>query len=205
MLPGWVVAEAVILALATALSAAVMHDDDPLIGDQAVTDRVQAVPAFHTVARVFRWGMGTEGVLLVGAAAALALWLAHRRWEGAGLVTALLVMRIAQPLIKNVVDRERPSEDLVERRGGFSSESFPSGHMMSSAVLCGMLLVIVWRLGLPRPAAIASGLVLAATVTLNGASSLYMGVHWPSDVAGGLLWAAAIVVPAATFLRSRPR
>jgi undecaprenyl-diphosphatase len=193
-----------LLAAALALSSAVAADGDPLPGDLRLTRWAQDLPAFHTIARAFRWGMGTDGVLVAGAVAAVALWALRRPVaEHGALLGALVVLRVTQPLIKNVVDRPRPSEDLVERRAGFNSESFPSGHMMSSVVLCAMLAAIVWRLPLPKVMQWSATAVLVVVVALNGLSSLYMGVHWPSDLAGGLLWGLVIAVPGAVVVIRR--
>jgi undecaprenyl-diphosphatase len=175
-------------------------DGDPLRGDLRLTRWAQDLGGFHTIARAFRWGMGTEGVLIVGFVVAVALWFAGWRREPMALIAALVVLRVMQPTIKNVVDRERPSTDLVDRRAGFGSESFPSGHMMSSFVLCAMLAVIAWSVPFPRWAQWAVTAGLAVVVVLNGTSSVYMGVHWPSDVLGGILWALLIVIPVATWL-----
>jgi undecaprenyl-diphosphatase len=190
----------VVLALAIALSALLAADGDPLPGDLRLTPWVQDLPAFHTVARAFRWGMGTEGVILIGIAAAIALTLARRTTEALVLLLALLLLRLLQPLIKDIVDRPRPAEDLVERRAGFGSESFPSGHLMGAAVLAGMLAIIAWTLPLPRWARLVFSCVLVLLVVANGASSVYLGVHWPSDLLGGLLWALVIVIPAGAVL-----
>ncbi len=119
-----------------------------------------------------------------------------------------MALRFAQPLIKDVVDRPRPAGDLVDRRAGFDSESFPSGHMMSACVLCAMLAAIVWTLPLPRWSQAGVTAVLVVAVILNGASSVYLGLHWPGDILGGVLWALVIVIPSATALaafRSAPR
>ncbi|MEX0781040.1 MAG: phosphatase PAP2 family protein [Dehalococcoidia bacterium] len=196
---------AAVLGLALALSAAVALDGEPLPADLRLTRWTQDLPAFHSIARAFRWGTGTEGVLIVGGLVAITLWLTRWRLEAAALVAALVALRIMQPAIKNIVGRERPSTDLVDRRGGFSSESFPSGHMMSSFVLCAMFVAIAWRLPLPRGAQVAATAGLALVVVFNGTSSVYMGVHWPSDIVGGVLWALVIVIPAAAVVLARTR
>lgn len=166
-------------------------------GDLRLVRWAQDLPGFHTTARAFRWGTGTEGVLLVGGLATVGLWLGRRPREALALLAALVALRIVQPVIKNIVDRPRPPEDLVDRRAGFNSESFPSGHMMSTFVLCAVLAAIAWRLPLPRWGRVAATVVLALVVLLNGTSSLYMGVHWPSDIIGGVLWGLAIALPTA--------
>ncbi len=194
------IAWAVAFGLAMALSVLVGADGDPLRGDLRLTRWAQDLEGFHTVARAFRWGMGTEGVLLVGVGVSLVLWLTGWRREALALVVALAVLRVMQPSIKNIVDRERPSVELVDRRAGFGSESFPSGHMMSTFVLCGTLAAIAWSLPLPRWTQWTATAVLTLVVALNGTSSVYMGVHWPSDVLGGILWALVIVIPAAAWI-----
>jgi undecaprenyl-diphosphatase len=181
----------------------VAADGEPLRGELRLMEWAQELPGFHTIARAFRWGMGTEGVILAGIVVALGLWIARRTTEAVALLAALLVLRIAQPLIKDVVDRPRPDEELVDRRAGFGSESFPSGHMMGGFVLCAMLAVIAWTLPLPQWGRLVISLLLALAVAVNGVSSVYLGVHWPSDVLGGLLWALVIVIPAVAILLIR--
>ncbi len=65
---------AVALALALALSVVVAVDGHPLAGDLRLTHWAQDLPAFHSVARGFRGGVGTEGVLLLGIAVAVGLY-----------------------------------------------------------------------------------------------------------------------------------
>ena len=84
----------------------------------------------------------------------------------------------------------------MERRTGFDSESFPAGHIMSGAVLYGFLLGLAALGAFPRPASIAIGAVSATILLLNAPANVYMGVHWPSDVTGGFLWALVLLVPA---------
>lgn len=137
---------------------------------------------------------GTQLVLLIGAASVVGLWVGGRRWEAATLAIALGALAVMQPTIKNLVDRPRPDPALVERRAGFESESFPSGHMMSGFVLFTLLAVIAWGFPLARSIRV---LVVAAAVVLpilNGTASVYLGVHWPTDVLAGFAAGAVLLL-----------
>jgi undecaprenyl-diphosphatase len=80
---------------------------------------------------------------------------------------------------------ERPRPDLVPHAARVYTASFPSGHAMLSAVTfltIGALLARVERKR--RTRAFVMGLAVAMTL-LVGASRVYLGVHWPSDVLAG--------------------
>ena len=62
-----------------------------------------------------------------------------------------------------------------------------------------LFLLVAWLIaaklpaGWPRAAAWAT---CAAACVLNGIANVYEGVHWPSDVLGGYLWAGALMTAA---------
>ncbi len=80
-------------------------------------------------------------------------------------------------IIKNIVQRARP-ENLLE-----TDYSFPSLHATASILLYGWLSFYLWKQGRQRKA-----LVLLLVPLLIGFSRMYLGVHWFSDVLGGLLF-----------------
>ena len=50
-----------------------------------------------------------------------------------------------------------------------------------------------------------AAIVVVLFVVLGGLANVFLGVHWPSDVMGGYLWALAVLIPAATAaFPSRP-
>jgi membrane-associated phospholipid phosphatase len=118
----------------------------------------------------------------VGAAAVLAAT-GRRRAAARGLAAASITWLAGQGL-KRMVGRPRPYDaDLdgmhlrIERPNG---TSWPSSH---PAVLLSFLTVTSRDLGVgPTGRAALDG--LAATI---GTSRVYVGVHFPSDVAGGIL------------------
>jgi membrane-associated phospholipid phosphatase len=103
-----------------------------------------------------------------------------------------VVLPLLQAGIKNAVDRPRPSAELVEHRSTFASESFPSGHAMSGTVLFLLvvlaLVALVPNRRLRLAGSAASGVILAVSMV----GDLYLGMHWLSDVLGGLLWGGVL-------------
>jgi len=96
---------------------------------------------------------------------------------------------------------ERPRPDLVPHATQVYTASFPSGHAMLSAVTFLTLGALLARAERSRRIS-AFLMTLAIIVTLLvGASRVYLGVHWPSDVLAGwsvgaawasLCWFAAL-------------
>ena len=93
-------------------------------------------------------------------------------------------------LAKLVVQRPRPH--IIPRlMHGAGWYSYPSGHSMLAPIIFG-LGIIVWAAPWPSPALRRAALVLAAPLALAiGFSRVYVGVHYPSDVVGGLLLGTA--------------
>lgn len=121
-------------------------------------------------------------------ALSLALLVARRRRDALLLALAMMLEAALDPLLKHIVGRPRPAlfEVLLHTAPGFG---FPSGHAMAAAAFAGALMAICWRTPW-RWAVVALGSVYALGV---GASRVYIGVHYPSDVLGGWLVACALV------------
>lgn len=93
-------------------------------------------------------------------------------------------------LAKLVVERPRPHV-IPRLMHGAGWYSYPSGHSMLAPIIFG-LGIIVWAAPWPSAALRKAALVLAAILALViGFSRVYVGVHYPSDVAGGLLLGTA--------------
>ena len=82
----------------------------------------------------------------------------------------------------------RPRPDLVLHGSNVYTSSFPSGHSMMSAVT--FLSIGALLAGSQKSLRLKAFVIgLAVLLSLSvGASRVYLGVHWPSDVLGG--WTA---------------
>ncbi|HEV2953366.1 MAG TPA: phosphatase PAP2 family protein, partial [Candidatus Dormibacteraeota bacterium] len=69
----------------------------------------------------------------------------------------------------------------------FVGNSFPSGHMTRTVVIYGMVVFLMGRYGVPLTLRKWSMRAFLALVTVMAIDRIYLGVHWESDVIGGLL------------------
>lgn len=125
-------------------------------------------------------------------AAVVALVLLVVRWWRAAVVVALARVGelVCESAVKVLVARPRPT--LVDPVASASGYSFPSGHAGGSAAVYGALMLVGvgvvarWaRLSLVTGAAVLVGAVAVSRVLL--------GVHYPSDVAAGVVLGLAWV------------
>ena len=114
------------------------------------------------------------------------LWKNHRA-ETLVVVAALISLAI-NPVLKIVVNRPRPPDDLVSVWGNFDGVGFPSGHAFSAVVLFGLLYYLVPLLVRWKAAAYLARGSLIMLILLIGISRVYLGAHWPSDVLGGVTY-----------------
>ncbi len=139
---------------------------------------------------------GTVGVGLVVVIVTGWLWWSGYRFLSVAWLATNVGGVIVEYVLKTSVHRTRPQYAAAYLHG--HSYSFPSGHTMASTICYTMLAFIIGTLA-HWPARRRAWLYVASTlvVFLIAFSRLYLGVHYPSDVLGGLAagiaWLAACV------------
>jgi membrane-associated phospholipid phosphatase len=147
-----------------------------------------ASPAFNRSVVVLTnlgtyWGVLPASVGLT----ALALW--HRRWPVAIYLTMAMAGSAGLNLTAKLLwHRVRPA--LWEGIPPHADFSFPSGHATYSMTFVLALVLINWD-SPRRPWLLGLGGLFAMAI---GASRVYLGVHFPSDILGGWLLAIAWAV-----------
>ncbi|GHH10678.1 phosphatase PAP2 family protein [Streptomyces lanatus] len=125
---------------------------------------------------------------------AVAVWLWRRaaRWTALWLVATCALATAIQQILKALLDRPRPVwPDPVDSA---HYAAYPSGHAMTATVVCGLLLWLLHRYGAEGTLWRTAVTVAAVSVAGVGLTRIWLGVHWATDVVGGWLLGALVVV-----------
>jgi len=154
--------------------------------------------------------LGGYPILTVLVAVVVGFLVAVRRYGPALFVTLSVgVGTVVAQLLKIAYDRPRP--EIVTHLVAIHTASFPSGHATMSTLVYLTLAALIARLAQDWR---VRAYVLSVAVLLSlavGVSRIYLGVHWPSDVAAGwalgVAWACLswLVVSGLRWLRLRER
>jgi membrane-associated phospholipid phosphatase len=128
----------------------------------------------------------------------LFLYASGLKWETVVLLVSVLGSSALGLGLKFLVDRPRPSADLVNVISQLKDYSFPSGHVLFFTTFFGFLLFLAFTLLKPAWWRVFLLVILAGMVALIGPSRIYEGQHWASDVVGayliGSVWLALTIL-----------
>jgi undecaprenyl-diphosphatase len=131
-------------------------------------------------------------VVLVSTIALCVLLLLKDRMGALQLVAASVGAGILTTTIKNYIDRPRPPRpEVVTQLIQVSGLSYPSGHSLAAASLYLTVAILVCRHLQKTGHQIAILAMTIGIILLVGISRIYLGVHYPSDVASGISLGAA--------------
>lgn len=102
-------------------------------------------------------------------------------------------MRAVGPVLKVLIASPRPSIEAVVIVAKADGLGFPSGHALGAALLYGAVAIIAPQVIANRVVARGAQIFAVAMMALVALSRVRLGVHWPSDVLGGLLFGLAAV------------
>ena len=165
------------------------EDDSPLlswlVGHRSGT--------WNTVMETVSSNVAVTLLTIAVAGTALALTLRQRSVRAAATVALSLgAAGVTGEVLKTLVARSRPP--VVDMLGAAETGyGFPSNHTLATSALVGSLALVVWQAS-RRPAvrALSAGLAVVVAAVM-GASRLYLGDHWLTDVLASYALAVAVL------------
>lgn len=110
---------------------------------------------------------------------------------GTAITTNLVLVALLNQLLKNILQRPRPTEYRIIQETGYS---FPSGHSMASMAFYGYLIYLIYKYVENKNTKWILIMLLSILICSIGISRIYLGVHYTSDVLGGFLISISYLV-----------
>lgn len=155
------------------------------------------------------WAQWLQGVTWIGhfgprstIAILLALLIYHWRGLLAAAVFCITPFLASgySSLFKALFDRPRPN--LIAHLDSVSSASYPSGHATGA-----VLLYLIFAMAVPRAWRWPAALLAAIMIIMMAISRLSLGVHWATDIIGGICVGLGFALLARPYLTTpiKPR
>lgn len=103
----------------------------------------------------------------------------------------LLIEHTLNTILKNTLRRPRPIDYRLIEETGYS---FPSGHSMASMAFYGLLIYLIYKNIKNKYLKWSLIIFLGTLIVAIGASRIYLGVHYTSDVLAGFLISIAYLI-----------
>ena len=126
----------------------------------------------------------------------------RRQHRVRGAVVAVVALAVGQALrliLATSISRTRPP--VADWAWHASGPALPSGHTTTSALVAALLCHALSHADRSTRVRVTGCALALLWTTAVGVSRVYLGVHWPSDVAAGWLFAATLALLALPLTR----
>ncbi|MDP5043353.1 MULTISPECIES: phosphatase PAP2 family protein [unclassified Leeuwenhoekiella] len=170
------------IELTETLKTEILATYDTQITDYVISFRTPLLTQYF----VFVTNVGDlYGYLTVVGLATIISYFFFKRWKYVLQTIAVLILAsVSNVILKRFIDRARPG---IEHLVSVETLSYPSGHAMSAMAFYGFLIYLVFRFSINTFLKAGLILLLAVLILSIGISRIYLGVHFPSDIAGGYI------------------
>lgn len=157
------------------------------IADREFSEEVQEhqYPILDSLMKLISWfGYMPYSIIMV-LASALVFYVSQYKKEAFFLVLTLLSGLVSSS-VKILINRPRPTGDMVRIIEKATRQSFPSGHVLFYVVYFGFLTLLMYHLSsVPKYARLTISIVSLFLIFTVPVSRVYLGAHWFTDVVGG--------------------
>lgn len=137
---------------------------------------------FSTPIAKFITSFGGATILIV--LTVMLVGIIKNRKIGLSIFANLGMITVLNQLLKQILQRPRPTEYKIIEESGYS---FPSGHSMVSMAFYGYLIYLIYKHIENKYLKWTLIVALSILIALIGISRIYLGVHYTSDVLAGFL------------------
>ncbi len=171
--------------------------------DLQITRGIQSIsnPAFAALMTFLSWPGFPPQTFAITLFIIVFIYTIGLHWEAVAALVAAVSSAALGGLVKTLIQRPRPTANLVHVFRILNSYSFPSGHVLYYVVFFGFLFFLGFVLLKPALKRTALLVVLGLLIVLIGPSRIYEGEHWASDVAGAYLLGSLALVANIAFYR----
>lgn len=130
------------------------------------------------------------GYLVVVTLASFITIVIYKKWKQVvQTIVVLLLASLSNMMLKRFIDRARPD---IEHLVSVETLSYPSGHAMSAMAFYGFVIYLFFNFKINNYLKAVIIALLVFLILSIGISRIYLGVHYPTDIAGGyiagLIW-----------------
>jgi undecaprenyl-diphosphatase len=181
-------------------------DPETLVFDHMVLKKFQEIRGSElTQSMTDLTALGSVSVISLLTCVIVIFLVVHKDWKGLLYILIVISGSATIPvLLKNYFNRPRP--DILEHLAIGKNTSFPSGHSFGATVAYFSLAFLFSREIKEIKLEILYYALAAMVVALVGTSRMYLGVHYPTDIAGGIcvgmMWFSIVSIPFLYFTKT---
>ena len=171
--------------------------------DLQISQFVQLInnPFFALFMGLISWPGFLPQSIIIAVLTVLLFYKLGLQWESLMMLFAATFSSGVNVLVKDLIQRPRPTAGMVNVISTLTSYSFPSRHVMFYLGYFGFVAFLVFSLLKPTLKRNLLLVLLCGLIILVGPSRIFLGQHWASDVLGAYLLGSLTLAVIIQFYR----